>query len=137
MRSSEEIKRLIIDVARSNDRIRAVLLNGSRANDKIPPDKYQDFDIVYIVDDIESFISDKTWTNLFGDKLIWQLPDEMVVGEKDPEKGSTSSVLMLFTDGNRIDLTLLPKKEIDFGYKTDSLTIVWLDKDNLFSNIGL
>ena len=136
MRSSEEIKRLIIDVARKDDRIRTVLLNGSRANSKILPDKYQDFDIVYVVDDVESFISDKTWTNLFGDKLICQLPDEMVVGQKVPEKGPRS-LLMLFEDGNRIDLTLLSKKEINMNYETDSLTMVWLDKDNLFPDIGL
>jgi len=136
MRSSEEIKRLIIDVARKDDRIRTVLLNGSRANSKILPDRYQDFDIVYVVDDVESFISDKTWTNLFGDKLIWQLPDEMVVGQKVPEKGPRS-LLMLFEDGNRIDLTLLSKKEINMNHETDSLTIVWLDKDNLFPDIGL
>ena len=80
MRSPEEIKKLIIDFARSDERIRAVLLNGSRANSKISPDEYQDYDIVYVVDNIESFISDKGWTNVFGDKLIWQFPDEMVVG---------------------------------------------------------
>jgi len=137
MRSAEEIKRLIIDVAKTDDRIRAVLLNGSRANDKIPPDKYQDFDIVYVTDDFESLIADREWTNKFGEKLIWQLPDEMVVGQKEPEKGNRFSLLMLFTDGNRIDLTLLSKKEIDPNGKTDSLTIVWLDKDNMFPNTTL
>ena len=137
MRSAEEIKRLIIDVAKNDDRIRAVLLNGSRANDKIPPDKYQDFDIVYVTDDFESLIADREWTNKFGEKLIWQLPDEMVVGQKEPEKGNRVSLLMLFTDGNRIDLTLLSKKEIDPNGKTDSLTIVWLDKDNMFPNTTL
>jgi aminoglycoside 6-adenylyltransferase len=135
MRGSEEITRLITDIARSDDRIRAVLLNGSRANNKISPDKYQDFDIVYVVDDIESFVSDKSWADVFGRKLIWQLPDEMVIGQKDPN--GRFSMLMLFTDGNRIDLTLLPKKEINANYKTDSLTVAWLDKDNIFSNIGL
>src|SRR5580765_835245 len=128
MRSSEEIKRLIIDLAKNDDRIRAILLNGSRANGKIPPDKYQDFDIVYIVNDIESLISDKTWTNVFGEKLIWQLPDQMGVGKKGLEKGATFALLMLFTDWNRIDLTLLSTNEIKANYKGDSLTIVWLDK---------
>jgi aminoglycoside 6-adenylyltransferase len=89
------------------------------------------------VDNLESFISDKSWTNIFGDKLIWQLPDDMVVGKKDPEKSSRFALLIRFTDGNRIDLTLLSKTEIKANYKPDSLTIVWLDKDNMFSNIGL
>ena len=137
MRSTEEIKGLIIDFAKNDDRIRAVLLNGSRVNKNISSDKYQDFDIVYVVDDIESFISNKTWTSVFGEKLIWQLPDEMLVGKKGPEKGEKFALLMLFTDGNRIDLTLLPKNEIRPNYKADSLTIVWLDKDNMFSDIGL
>jgi aminoglycoside 6-adenylyltransferase len=137
MRSSEEIKRLIIDVAKNDDRVRAILLNGSRANNKISPDKYQDFDVVYIVNDIESLISDKDWTSIFGGKLIWQLPDQMVVGKNVSEKGVTFALLMLFTDGNRIDLTLFPKNEIRTNYKPDSLTIVWLDKDNMFSNIVL
>jgi aminoglycoside 6-adenylyltransferase len=60
-----------------------------------------------------------------------------VVGKKGPEKGGTFALLMLFTDGNRIDLTLLPKNEIKANYKADSLTIVWLDKDNMFSNTWL
>ncbi len=137
MRTSEEVKKLIIEVATNDKRIRAVLLNGSRANSKISPDMYQDFDVVYVVDSIENFISDKSWTDIFGDKLIWQLPDEMVVGERKPENTGRFSLLMLFTDGNRIDLTLLPKREITKDYKPDSLTIVWLDKDNLFPNNGL
>jgi len=137
MRSDEEIKKLIIEFATNDARIRTVLLNGSRANSKISPDKYQDFDITYIVDDIESLLSDKSWTSAFGDRLIWQLPVEMVVGKKDDENSRGFAMLMIFKDGNRIDLTLLPKDEIDSNYKVDSLTIVWLDKDKIFSNIGL
>ena len=135
MRSSEEIQRLIIDTAENDDRIRAILLNGSRANHKIPSDKYQDFDIVYIVDDLASFNSDLSWTNVFGDKLIWQLPDDMVVGAKNEKKGGSFALLMLFKDGNRIDLTLLSKDKIETVYQADSLTVVWLDKDNIFSNV--
>ena len=137
MRSPEEIKKLIIDFARSDERIRAVLLNGSRANSKISPDEYQDYDIVYVVDNIESFISDKGWTNVFGDKLIWQFPDEMVVGNEESDRAGQFSLLMIFTDANRIDLTLLSKTGIDIKNKPDSLTIVWLDKDDMFSNIDL
>jgi aminoglycoside 6-adenylyltransferase len=42
---------------------------------------------------------------------------------------------MLFADGNRIDLTLFPADKLNTDFKLDSLTIVWLDKDNLFTNI--
>jgi len=136
MRSGEEIKELIVGFARKDSRIRAVLLNGSRADKRAHQDRYQDFDIVYIVNDIESFISDKSWTETFGHKVIWQLPDEMVVGEKDPERGKRYALLMLFTDGNRIDLTLQPLSEVNTNYNPGSMTVAWLDKDNMFSNIG-
>ena len=100
------------------------------------PDKYQDFDIVYIVTGIESFISDHSWTNIFGDILIRQLPDEMDVGkEPGAPENFGFAYLMLFEDGNRIDLTLFPKNKLESNFHRDSLTVVWLDKDNIFSNI--
>jgi aminoglycoside 6-adenylyltransferase len=136
MRSAEEIKNLVIGIAKNDERIRAVLLNGSRANNKIPPDKFQDFDIVYVVNDMESFISDKSWTRIFGEKLIWQLPDQMVVGQQNHQDDERFAFLMLFTDGNRIDLTLLSKNAVRTNHTSDSLTIAWLDKDNMFSNIA-
>jgi len=40
---------------------------------------------------------------------------------------------MLFKDGNRIDLTLFPTENFQTDFNVDSLTIVWLDKDKLFS----
>jgi len=69
--------------------------------------------------------------------LIWQLPDEMVVGNEESDRASQFSLLMIFTDANRIDLTLLSKTRIDINNKPDRLTIVWLDKDDMFSNIDL
>jgi aminoglycoside 6-adenylyltransferase len=133
MRSKSDIKNLIIEFALKDGRIRAVLLNGSRANPNIKPDKFQDFDIVYMVRNFESFISDHNWTNVFGEKLIWQLPNEMSLGENDEAVGF--SYLMLFKDGNRIDLTLFPLEKVKTDFKIDSLTIVWLDKDRLFTNV--
>jgi len=43
---------------------------------------------------------------------------------------------MLFKDGNRIDLILFPKDKIKTDFHIDSLTMVWIDKDDIFSNIG-
>ncbi len=74
MRSEGEITNLILNVAESNDRIRAVLLNGSRANPKAKKDNFQDYDIVYIVREINSFVSDHSWIDVFGDRIILQMP---------------------------------------------------------------
>jgi aminoglycoside 6-adenylyltransferase len=138
MRNSDEIQKLITDTAKSDDRIMAVLLNGSRANPGIPPDKFQDFDINFIVSNFDSFISDHSWTDLFGEKVICQLPDEMIFGGDDKNNNETIGFhyLMLFKDGNRIDLTLFPIESFKTDFIFDSLTIVWLDKDNLFPNVS-
>ena len=135
MRSTTEIKNLILDFAKKDNRVRAVLLNGSRANPKIKADILQDFDVVFIVDGLESFIADHSWTDIFGRKIIFQLPDEMNLGLPNEKKRISFCYLMLFEDKNRIDLTLFPLHKIKSDFKPDSLTIVWLDKDNLFTQL--
>ena len=135
IRSSDEIKKIILDKADSDKRIRAVLLNGSRVNNKVEPDQFQDFDIVYIVDQIDTFTANPNWISIFGDLLLLQLPDEMTFGKDETIVSYSFHYLMLFKDGNRIDLSLFPTDKVESDFRPDSLTVVWLDKDNLFSNI--
>jgi aminoglycoside 6-adenylyltransferase len=137
MRSADEIITLLLNVATADERIRAVLLNGSRANPKVKPDRFQDFDIVYIVSELNSFIADHRWIDVFGERTILQMPDEMILGNEllHAEEHSSFAYLMLFTDGNRIDLTLFPKAALAHQFKIDSLTIVLLDKDQLFGDV--
>ena len=127
MRTEEEITTLVLQVALANEHIRAVLLTGSRANANIKRDSLQDFDIIYIVTQIDTFISDHGWIDVFGERLIMQLPDEMLMGKKDPH---VFHYLMLFTDGNRIDLTLYPLNRLVYLLQEESLLKVLLDKEN-------
>jgi aminoglycoside 6-adenylyltransferase len=133
MRSAAEIKKLIMDTATADERIRAVLLNGSRVSIAVLPDAYQDFDVIFIVNDIRSFTFNHQWTNIFGEKIIQQLPEEMSFGRE--EETAAFPYLMLFKDGNRIDLTLFPKEKIPTDFTAESLTVVWLDKDHLFTQL--
>jgi aminoglycoside 6-adenylyltransferase len=133
MRSAEEIKKIILDKAVSDPKIRAVMLNGSRANSKIKEDGFQDFDIVYFVTEVQSFSFDHDWVKIFGDILIMQLPDEMVI--ENENRSSAFHYLMLFTDHNRIDLTLFPVAKLETEYEKDSLSVLLLDKDNVFPNL--
>ena len=135
MRTPDEIKKIILDKAEADSRIRAVLLNGSRANQKISPDDLQDFDVLFIVEQMDSFITDHDWTSVFGEKLIWQTPDDMEFINPGEKKSYSFHYLMLYKDGHRIDLTLFPREKIETDFTPDSLTVVWLDKDNLFENI--
>ena len=131
MRSEQHMTNLILEVARKDPRIKAVLLNGSRANPSVEKDMYQDFDIVYVVDEIESWLKDDRWIDVFGPRVMLQMPERM----RNPENRGNFTYLMLFTDGNRIDLTLVPKRNIN-SLLQDKLTIVLLDKENLFTDVS-
>ncbi|NEU25898.1 aminoglycoside 6-adenylyltransferase [Paenibacillus polymyxa] len=77
---------------------------------------------------MDSFIQERGWIRHFGELIIMQTPDEHT------KLTSTSrdrfAFLMLFTDGNRIDLTLCPTENIA-NWHRDSLSVLLLDKDGL------
>ncbi len=76
MRTEAEMYDLILSIANNDERIRAVYLNGSRTNPNAPKDIFQDYDVVYVVNEAKPFIEDKEWINLFGEILYMQYPDE-------------------------------------------------------------
>jgi aminoglycoside 6-adenylyltransferase len=128
MRTEQEMLELILHKARRDDRIRGVLLSGSRVTESATHDKYSDFDIIYIVDGIQSFTKDKDWYKIFGEILIMQLPEDWYAHPYNYGGNENFAYLMQFTDGNRIDLTLIDKKNL---YKLDreEPRKVLLDKD--------
>ncbi len=130
MRSEKEMFDLIIGVAQRDERIRAVYMNGSRTNPNTPKDIFQDYDIVYVVMDTAPFINDTNWIYVFGDLLIVQEPDKInqYFGEQ-VNFDKSYGYLMLFTDGNRIDLHIETIQSMLEGYVSDSLTVPLLDKD--------
>ena len=77
MRSEQEMLDLIINTARNDERVRAVILNGSRVNPNAPKDFFQDYDVIYVVTEKESFWADPGWIKVFGELMILQLPDDM------------------------------------------------------------
>ncbi len=133
MRSEQEMFDLIIETARQDERIRAVIMNGSRANPNAPRDFFQDYDIVYFVTHVAPFKNNLEWIRRFGELMILQLPDEM--DDPPPEGGNWFTYLMQFSDGNRIDLNLFPVDHIA-RLKSDSETILLLDKDGLFPSLA-
>lgn len=54
MRTEQEIIDLVLKVAREDSRVRAVGMNGSRTNPNVPKDPFRDYDIVYVVTDMQS-----------------------------------------------------------------------------------
>lgn len=136
MRSKQEMLDLILGVARADERIRAVYMNGSRANPNVPEDRYQDFDIAYVVSDTAPFLEDRAWVSVFGEFLMVQEPDlnGRAWGE-DLDFSRSYGWLMLLEDGNRIDLHIeIPDVTRD-AYTADGLTVPLLDKDGILPPI--
>lgn len=133
MRSEREMLNLILNVAKNDERIKAVAMNGSRTNPCVKRDLFQDYDIVYLVDNVTSFINDPEWIDVFGERLILQTPETMTL--VPPEGGRRFAYLMLFADGNRIDLTLVPMEEKELYLQEDKLTRVLLDKEGILPEL--
>ena len=127
MRSEKEMMALILRVANKDERVRAVAMNGSRTNANVPKDTFRDYDIVYLVSEVASFLSDPDWIDVFGKRIIVQTPEDMAMFP--PELGGRFTYLMLFEDGNRMDLMLMPIEEKDKYCVEDGLTVILLDKD--------
>ncbi len=128
MRTEKEMLDLIINTAIEDERIRAVIMNGSRVNPNVKKDCFQDYDIMYVVEDIRSFTSNHNWIRRFGEIMIVQMPEEMSL--VSPDGDGKFPYLMQFMDGNRIDLTLIPVELINHFVGQDSLSKLLLDKDN-------
>lgn len=128
LRTEQEMMSMLIDFARKDDRIRLVTLEGSRTNKNIPADPFQDYDISYFVTELDSFKENDQWLDVFGKRIMMQKPEDMELFPS--ELGNWFSYLMLFEDGNKVDLTLIPIDETE-PYFADShgLVEVLLDKD--------
>ncbi|SEB50127.1 aminoglycoside 6-adenylyltransferase [Paenibacillus sp. GP183] len=134
MRSEKEMLDLILRFANDDERVRAVILNGSRVNPEVHRDIFQDYDIEFIVSSVEGFVVERSWIGSnFGELIIMQTPDEHGVPSLD--LNNNFAFLMLFTDGNRIDLTLYPVEKIS-SFEHDSLSLLLLDKDDIVGTLS-
>ncbi len=100
----------------------AVALSGSRTDTKAPKDEFQDYDVVYVVDDLDNLTSDLSWLDQFGTRIIGQ---EVTLGHR-------RLYLMLFEDGNRIDLTLCPQEHMQEWVDSEAGFTVLEDKKGIF-----
>jgi aminoglycoside 6-adenylyltransferase len=132
MRTDEEMLELILKIAKADDNVRAVIMNGSRVNPNAKKDPFQDFDIVYFVRDVEPYKRNEAFIKPFGERMIMQLPEDMIDPPADNDGHYT--YLMQFLDGTRIDLALFSLGNIS-TLTANSLTVVLLDKDHLIPEL--
>ena len=123
MRTEAEMLDVILKTAETLQ-VEAVAMSGSRTNPKTPKDEFQDYDVVYVVDDFDNLMSDLSWLNQFGKLII----------EQEVSLGNRRLYLMLFEDGNRIDLTLCPKEHIQEWVDSEAGFTVLEDEKGLFES---
>lgn len=121
MRTKTEMIDLILQTAETL-KVEAVALSGSRTDDQAPKDEFQDYDVVYVVDDLDNLTSDLAWLDQFGTRII----------EQHNILSNRRLYLMLFEDGNRIDLTLCPKDHIQEWVESEADFTVLEDPKGLF-----
>ena len=121
MRTETEMLDVILQTAKTLQ-VEAVAMSGSRTDTKAPKDEFQDYDVVYIVDDLDNLTSDLSWLDPFGKRII----------EQHNVLGNRRLYLMLFEDGNRIDLTLCPTEYLQEWVDSEAGFTVLEDKKGLF-----
>ena len=122
MRTETEMINLILQIANALN-VDAVALSGSRTNPKVQTDEFQDYDVVYVVDDLDTLTSNLAWLDQFGTRII----------EQHNILGNRLLYLMLFEDDNRIDLTLCPKEHIKEWVDSEADFTVLNDPKGLFA----
>ena len=123
MRTETEMLDVILQTAKTLQ-VKAVAMSGSRTDTKAPKDEFQDYDVVYIVDDLDNLTSDLAWLDQFGTRII----------EQHNILGNRRLYLMLFEDGNRIDLTICPKDYINEWVDSEAGFTVLVDEKDLFES---
>ena len=123
MRTETEMLDVILKTAETLQ-VEAVAMSGSRTNQKTSKDEFQDYDVVYVVDDFDNLISDLSWLDYFGKRILEQ---EVVLDHR-------RLYLMLFEDGNRIDLTFCPKEHIKEWVDSEADYTVLKDDKGLFES---
>lgn len=130
---------IIIDTAEADERVLAAYLKGSRTNPKVPKDIYRDFDVMYVVRETESFIRDTSWMKNFGEIILMQEQDDDFgygerFGIRSGYEGSYSWLLM-FDDGNRIDIGVETVGVMKSGRNRNRLFLPLLDKEGILPQL--
>jgi aminoglycoside 6-adenylyltransferase len=131
----------LIKWAMGRDPIRAMLLTSTRAIPNGAVDRFSDYDIILVVENIHPFYEDRNWLADFGEVLVvyW---DPI---HPDPDHGIEKVAnVTQYADGLKIDFTLWPvdlmrnivhapglQAELDAGYR------ILLDKDKLTAGLKL
>lgn len=78
MRTDKEMLGLILGTVKKLQVDAVAPLSGSRTDTKAPKDEFQDYDVVYVVDVLDTLTNDLSWLDQFGKRVIEQ---EVTLGQ--------------------------------------------------------
>lgn len=132
MRDEKTMMNLILDTAKADARILAAYLKGSRTNPRVPKDIYRDFDVMFVVTETESFRTDMSWVAPWGRIILMQEQDSFFgYGDRFGLRSGFQELyswLLLFEDGNRIDIGVETTEHMRKGCTRNRLFLPLLDK---------
>jgi aminoglycoside 6-adenylyltransferase len=128
-----------VDWAQARPDVRAVLLTSSLTNPSAPVDAFSDYDVIFVVQELLPYWSDRDWLEDFGRVLV--LYRDPI--QPEPDYHAERAVLVVqYEDGLKIDFSLWPVElmrqvagaaklpdNLDVGYR------VLLDKDGLTAGL--
>ena len=120
----------VMQFANNDQRVSSVILRGSRANPNALVDEDSDYDVLYGVNDLQSFQMSDEWLSVFGDCLIMQKPESML-SELISQTAVKEVYLMQFKDGTRLDLVVIKEGLVQTEIDADSLSVILLDKTGM------
>ena len=116
----------VIEIANKDENIRGVFLHGSRVDKDIDEDIYQDYDVDYIVKNVEEFSTD-----VFKDVSMMFVPSNIY----KEIFGNEKLYLMQFSDYSRIDLVVCTYADFKEKHIGKGIMKCLLDKDNRLSEL--
>lgn len=104
MTSYDSIMEKLVSFANKSELIQAMILFGSRARAKNSADQYSDYDIIFLVTDVDYFISTDEWLNQIEDYYISFLEPTAAFGQERR---------VFFSDARDMDFLFYDVKKAD------------------------
>lgn len=123
----------VLEIAVEHPGIRAVFQTGSRVNPVVSRDIMQDYDIIYCVKDVQTFIEPQGFLEKLGNPILVHTPHPKTATTMAPEK--THRLFALYEEGFSVDFIFYPVEDISELIAKETLLLILMDKDNLISQL--
>ena len=102
MNSYETILEKLVSFANESELIHAMILFGSRAREKNVADKYSDYDIIFLVKDVNYFLNTDLWLNQI---------DKYYISFQEPTAANGQERRVFFSDAMDMDFLFYDFKD--------------------------